>query len=271
MVVLWWQSRHVTSSSPGSAIRSARVGGLVIVQLSIVCAVLWSAASRRLPEGAQHLLCFLSRKPWVVAQDRVEQFLVPLLLRQLPLARGLFPPVKVQRPIRFQAHPLSPACLVDAIQQLLGFFWRKLGIVAQDHLKQEHPALFRRPLPPRPFHFAPVKIRAAVFLQAHRTPPNPFFLLIVAGGQSAVDKALAVSREGGSAKLSDLSPCAGHHPDPWELDVFVHAAGQLSQTAGAASYPRCLATNYRNIAVLTSGTIIGRDQLHVDRRDQLHV
>jgi hypothetical protein len=64
------------------------------------------------------------------------------------------------------------------------------------------------------------------------------FLLIVAGGQSDVDKASAVSREGGSAKLSDLPPCAGHHPDPWELDVFVHVAGQLSQTAGAVSYPK---------------------------------
>ena len=30
MVVLWWQSRHMTSSSPGSAIRSARVGGPVM-------------------------------------------------------------------------------------------------------------------------------------------------------------------------------------------------------------------------------------------------
>jgi hypothetical protein len=69
--------------------------------------------------------------------------------------------------------------------------------------------------------------------------------LIVAGGQSDVDKASAVSREGGSAKLSDLPPCAGHQPDPWELDVFVHAAGQLSQTAGAVSYPRTQATLYR--------------------------
>jgi hypothetical protein len=43
-------------------------------------------------------------------------------------------------------------------------------------------------------------------------------LLIVAGGQSAVDKALAVSRESGSAKLSDLPSCAGHHLDPWELN-----------------------------------------------------
>jgi hypothetical protein len=30
MVVLWWQSRHETDSSPGSAIRSVRVGGLVM-------------------------------------------------------------------------------------------------------------------------------------------------------------------------------------------------------------------------------------------------
>jgi hypothetical protein len=40
MVALWWQSRHVTSSSPGSTIRSARVGGLVMVQVPIVCATM---------------------------------------------------------------------------------------------------------------------------------------------------------------------------------------------------------------------------------------
>jgi hypothetical protein len=31
--VLWWQSKHETSSSPGSVIKSARGGGPVIVQL----------------------------------------------------------------------------------------------------------------------------------------------------------------------------------------------------------------------------------------------
>jgi hypothetical protein len=33
MVALWWQSRHETVSSPGSAIRSASVGELVIIQI----------------------------------------------------------------------------------------------------------------------------------------------------------------------------------------------------------------------------------------------
>jgi hypothetical protein len=37
MVVLWWQSRHETSSSPGSAIRSDRGGGPVNVQVPTVC------------------------------------------------------------------------------------------------------------------------------------------------------------------------------------------------------------------------------------------
>src|SRR4051812_49295763 len=33
MVMLWWQSRHDTSSSPGSTIRSNRVGEPVMVQV----------------------------------------------------------------------------------------------------------------------------------------------------------------------------------------------------------------------------------------------
>src|SRR3954452_20229293 len=40
MVVLWSQSRHEATNSPGSAIRSARVGGPVTVQLPIICATM---------------------------------------------------------------------------------------------------------------------------------------------------------------------------------------------------------------------------------------
>src|SRR3954464_14942122 len=46
MIVLWWQSRHVTSNSPGSTLRSNRVGGPVMVQVLPQSAPPWSAASR---------------------------------------------------------------------------------------------------------------------------------------------------------------------------------------------------------------------------------
>jgi hypothetical protein len=39
MVVVWWQSRHDTSSSPGSAIRSAKGGGEVIDRYSTDSAI----------------------------------------------------------------------------------------------------------------------------------------------------------------------------------------------------------------------------------------
>jgi hypothetical protein len=46
IVVLWWQSRHETDSSPGPVIRSARVGGPVIDRYSTDGAITVAAPGR---------------------------------------------------------------------------------------------------------------------------------------------------------------------------------------------------------------------------------
>jgi hypothetical protein len=50
MIVLWWQSKHETSSSPGSVIRSARVGEMVIGRYSTDGAI--TVVAPGLPEAS---------------------------------------------------------------------------------------------------------------------------------------------------------------------------------------------------------------------------